>query len=842
MASEEATIGSSAILRVAGLPIRFWLMAATSNVFALYRALDRTRERCQQIGAALADRIGRELVPVQRLSVEDRRLALQLRRRLHHGEPIDEAEGRRLINIVEHLESNLDGLARLLEQALQISAELTALERSLTREIDQEPTRLSQIACELAFSNSYLRNLFQKNNPQVFNSIAKRVSGGAAAGSKDLRRYSEYVWQLIDRAATRSTPRDWFSSVALAPVYQGTAGVFEITIAAEFAAEWVENIYLHQKNLAALPLSELGPTAQISLTPLNRGSEDQLQFWITDPGDIQRVNQLRLRRTPLLNAIYTQLRTGPLQLEELVEKVADETGETHALLRKFIEHLVGLRSLQSSTPAAARFEPWRRLQAFDTAIQTDDRLGAGFVSANDRRFEPASTADVDERDGYLDVYRKVGGSIPASTGLRLQADIQQTLRLLAMIAAENSPSVDQFLPQVTSEPRSLLDLLQERLEADEGLKNSPTRPTEWPAANENGSSYARLIERLSAGLDGTAPLDISRDLLDELGAPEIEIDWPIDCVLRLPRAGVGYEAVLDQIFLAGTMDARFVSALRTLHGTVPHADAYRRFLRQLEDQCDVRFVELLIPPLSSGAANAIRRPLYTRSWTGDADIRTYCELNGSPSEYIPCEAITIRRVGQRLVAEADGRKIYPMYHATRMPLPPWNFLAEILLSCSPLPLRWAQRPLHSLLGLFPGRVHAPRITVCNELVVTCAQWRVPQDLLWQPDDHPRAKIRSIERIRLELGLPRWLMVNDRSTGKHIPCDLESFRAFTVVERTRSNQREDLLVSEMLPAPEQLLVDSAGNAPEDARVSELILRMPYHLSPLALASQVVSLIA
>lgn len=47
----------------------------------------------------------------------------------------------------------------------------------------------------------------------------------------------------------------------------------------------------------------------------------------------------------------------------------------------------------------------------------------------------------------------------------------------------------------------------------------------------------------------------------------------------------------------------------------------------------------------------MRRPRYTRAWTGDADLASYCGDTAS-ARYIPLDTIMIRRDG--------GRPIWPI--------------------------------------------------------------------------------------------------------------------------------------------------------------------------------------
>ena len=47
MSTPELSIGSSALLRVSGCPIQFWLAAANPELFSLVRQLDQKQEALQ---------------------------------------------------------------------------------------------------------------------------------------------------------------------------------------------------------------------------------------------------------------------------------------------------------------------------------------------------------------------------------------------------------------------------------------------------------------------------------------------------------------------------------------------------------------------------------------------------------------------------------------------------------------------------------------------------------------------------------------------------------------------------------------------------------------------------
>jgi hypothetical protein len=543
----------------------------------------------------------------------------------------------------------------------------------------------------------------------------------------------------------------------------------------------------------------------------------------------------------MLNAIWTALRAGPMTIDELEAAVLPASTEPEQLevLRKFIGHLASLGVVQVSVPLRTRLKSWQSAGAAQVREGNGDTSPARSVrnalESTLAELEP-SPRDGEGVDGYLDVYRHATATLPFAACVRLQRLVNQALRVLAVIAADASSAAVAVLAEVDDRPRPVLELLRARLQPGVTSYESQRRPRGWPRAIAAGSAYARLLGWMAAGTDGAPLLDLSPAVLDQLEVPEVAIDWPLDCLLRIPYPGAGFDAVLDEVFCAGAIDARFITALRSLHGRVPHADSYREFLDRLQQETGGTFVEILVPPLSEGAANAVRRPVYTGAWTGDADIQTYCDDDDSMPQYIPLDSITLRRTRHRLLAEANGQPIWPVYHATRSPLPPWDLLAEILLAAAPRPFHWSPHRLYNSLDAFPGHSSMPRIIVGGGIVISCGQWRISRDELWDAGCSTVAKARAMERLRRHRRLPRWIFVNGRPSTKPVPCDLESLRAIPTLERAAQTVHSSIIVTEMLPTPDQLSTSDHSHRPEDRVVSELMLRLPCDESPSALADR------
>ncbi|HEX4700619.1 MAG TPA: lantibiotic dehydratase, partial [Pseudonocardiaceae bacterium] len=383
----------------------------------------------------------------------------------------------------------------------------------------------------------------------------------------------------------------------------------------------------------------------------------------------------------------------------------------------------------------------------------------------------------------VDVYRRSATGIAESYATRLAELVHLGLRALALtggtVAAPALPA------QLGPRPRLLPDLATER----------------WvPVALAPGRGP--LDRWIGEHADGADSIDLDVDTLDRLGAPTPTVDWPVDCLVRPIRAHDGPVAVLDRICPAGVLDAQFASAMRDLYPRVPQADEYRRFLCEIGARAGIPVVEVLVPPTTA--------PTYSSWWTGDP------ARAGQPGIYVSPARITLRTDAGQVIAEVDGRRIWPVGHTTHAAPPPWDRLSALLMLASPQPPAWSWRPV------CPDRDHVPRITVGGGLVVSVERWRLPCGQLWQRRDRPLDKVTALLRLRRRHGLPRWVTV--AAADGPVVLDLDSLRSIPVIERLASRGVTCLDVSELLPNPNQLPVrdESAGGA----SVAELVLRLPW----------------
>jgi hypothetical protein len=371
------------------------------------------------------------------------------------------------------------------------------------------------------------------------------------------------------------------------------------------------------------------------------------------------------------------------------------------------------------------------------------------------------------------------------------------------------------------------------------LDGRAPRPLERPRAGwprpEPGTAHDRLCAWIAAHADD-GEADLTPSLLDDLGVPAAAPrPWPVDCLVRPLPDGRPF-AVLEGVLAAGVADARFADALRGLHDDVSHVDAYRSFLDAVAARCGVDVVEVLVPPNGTRGANTVRRPRYTGVWTGDADSATYLGDHGPAGRFLPLGQITVRRDGERIVAEDPaGRPLWPVCHATRVPPPPWDVVLALLTAAAPVGRLAGPFLPGDPTTAFPGLRRVPRLVVGGGLVLA------PRAVVLSRDELPRAgapveeRVRALARLRAETGAPRWNFLRAPGAGRPRPVDLDSITALRVIDRALGDPAVSLLVlEEMLPGPDELAVRDEHGEPLAA---QLLLRLPHQVSPDRLADDV-----
>jgi len=791
-------------------------------LFEAARQLRTLETRYRACASRIAIDLGEQLVPRPELSPRQRHAVLALRRSLHNGAAAPRSSCTETAKLAEILGPDGANLRAGLEQVASLSAVLADLSARLPGQIQAEEVRLARTPWELAQRFPMVRHLAREANPQAWADLEQRVARGEPWDGTRLRQRGEHLWRIIQRASTKTTPRGWLSHVALAWV--DAAGVYPPGVSERLTVEWQENVFEQRRTRARLALAAADPATTLVIAPLHRADGEHVIFWVGDPDPAAdgNINQVRLRRTAMLAAVMRVLGPGPATLAEVQAALAPAgSGNELEALRRFLTHLAGLGVVETSMPPERRFNRWH-----PSMVAPAHRSGP----PRPRPLIPARSVP----DGFLDVYRESAVPIAAATVRRLEYLVGQALRLTSAAANPARPS---RLEGIGERPVPLLDLVAERIHsAEPGGAHHRHRRAGWPMPNQAGAPWARLLEWVGRRADQAAPVDLDEALLDALDMPHVAVEWPGDALLRPLPPGAGALAVLQSLGPAGTLDARFIQALEVLHGSVPHAEAYRRFLTALQAKAGATFVEVLVPPMNGFAANAVRRPRYVRKWTGDPDLRSYCDDGDCPEDYVPLDSITLRQDGDDLVAEARGTLVWPVQHATRTWQAPWHHLGGLLTRASPRPAA-VFSSLPYALDAFPERTAMPRVTVGGELVISCAQWRAPAEP-WAPDALLPDKVRALEGLRARLGLPRFVYLAASGGGPPQPCDLQSLRAIRAFEMGLRHDA-DLLIVEALPTADRLAVQSGADS---GHAAELLLRFPYDESPESMAARVASSIA
>lgn len=800
MRAGESTLGGTALLRVAGLPIQYWLAAASPKLFALLELLDKDEAVLLAEARLLAERIGERLVPNPDLSHDHRVFLLDLRRRLHRGERVASSDTERLLAIQSELGRDEDFLPLLADQVLR-KRELVLGWQRLDDALGAEEERLLDLP-------SSIRN--QSPIGRAVLPDPEDVPGQVGRISPKVRRHrSEYLWRLLARS-TQSTPRGWFSHVALLPVDDSVA-IVPPSLDARYATEWTQNVRTVRRALADPPLEWPFAGTRLALNPLHWSDNEHLTSLVLDHDDSE---QAVVRRTPLLEAVSATLHDGARSFDDIATTLGCRAGEEWLTLRGFLRHLVVLGVLQAGTAPATSLE---------------------------RRVTPTGRThamrSLDPESGWVDVYRSVDGSLPSSFAAALQGSVVQALRVLSLQEPDQGN-------QGSSLGKDRSWSFPEILAAELGGRQQATPQSgqgEHSSERLPSTRLSDLLRDAASHVEPGATIVLSEAQLDAAGAdPPGPLPWPVDCLVRVAATGAGYAAVLEQIWPAGMLDSRFADALTDLHGVVQHVEAYREFLQRLEELTGILMVEILAPPLADGAANAVRRPTYTRAWTGDPHSQAYMRCD--PGRYVPLSAIRISRVGGRLLADVDGQPIWPVYHATRSFSPPWDRVAQILLSTSPPNVPLAARTMLRSLDVPTGMAALPRISVGGGLVLAPAQWLLSPAELWDRTTSNREKVRALVRLRRQRSLPRWAWLVPAGDGPLVPCDFESLQAIRMLERGATSTSTLRLV-EMLPGPGDLWVIDKSHSGAHTVSSQIQLRLPSDETPAAAAARVaVSMVA
>lgn len=832
------------IFRLAAFPITRFLTAGNKELFDDCSLLAQRERRVQCTEKHLAYHLNLLINHVNISRVESKMLG-RVVRRLSSDQAMQEDE-RQIVNTI--LPKYHPRLTQLINRADDKRKHYHILSDMVEVQVDQELVRSAKILCQHCITVTPYGKALAHRDPVFFEKcVVDGQSSEFWAGKKGRLKYNLLI-KILMRSTFRTTPRDWHTTVgALHADADYYASSVEQTD--QFASVWVENIHgLRGKISQQWPGNR--DQVLLSLTAIFWLTEDKAHFCVTHLEHPEKVSYVVLARSDFLEGILALLKRGAITFESLYVQLYEHIdNEKVDLLEGFIGHLVSIGVVQLSCSPSAKLMPWTQVNQLSQIDRQEDGKN--------------------KQMGYMDVYSRIVGhvSTPQLTSLQnafaLLARLSLLLDRTVRARDQQSGLIDNRTGEKPNEEnppelvkRKLVDILRTALLENNGEALSKEHPNQgiaetattdtrqvyrsqsatWPLVNETSSAYGVLMSNVAKGLSGSNAYNINPDLLNELQLPQWDYPWPIDIMVRFARSGAGYDAVFDEGFAAGSMDARFLHAGMNLGWQLDQFTFYRRFLKSLEQQFDYRFIEILFPPLSLGAANAVRRRQYTSYWTGDLDAETYFESLDTGSHYVSLEELFVHQKNLTKRVFWQDKLVFPMYHATRLPISPWNIITDTLLNAVPYQMRWTPRNMCRLLDAFPNAEHSPQLQVANGLVVSCEQWRLPERLPWQPNDRLVFKIQCINRLRKSLDLPRVVFLSAGIDRRPSACDLyniDSVRLFEAVYK----QGGDILAIAMTPEPESLLVTKNTGQGVDRFQSTTLIRFPLTESPEEMSQRV-----
>lgn len=591
---------------------------------------------------------------------------------------------------------------------------------------------------------------------------AERWLDTRAIAPKKLRETADFARRLIVRAAFRATPNGLFSAVV--KVHLSDDGPDDLDLDPAVA-------YQLSNNLVADDGPD-GPSRRVfTQTPLLYEWGDRARFW-----------QLTYSDPPVLARKSLSV-TVPLQRLFACLSPAATEGEIVAAL--------------TAAPLSLREETARGFLSACIDAGLVEHIAHPAVSTTTVRPEPRT-------DRFVDSFRTArwrGDSVALG---RIARDVELLLGLRGCFAA-----VPAVAPPSRSRFRgSLLELLQIDQD-DEATGTSTPRVAWWPAADRWNSALdvAKEIVSCTEGI-----VDIT-DVV-ERSAPALPLPWPTDLLVRPVREhGGNMTFVLSSAAPAGVLDARFHPTLTSLGGET--AQRYRRFLRAIENELGVRFVEVVIRPTTKRAANAARRPLYTQWWTGERWLEPYT-AGGVEADcrYVSLAEITVDvdHSGVEL-RDADGCPVLLTNHATRRATPPWRRLIELSGSSLVTPLTALRSGVGGLFATDGVPRSAPRITL-GTLVLTPRQWWLPTSTCARMD------VGELERLLRSMRVPpRYVLRSERGIEACVRERGDSLDL--VLRRARSVNGKGLLLEEVLPDVDRTVFHSEAGR----HAGELLLRLP-----------------
>lgn len=769
-------LSRSVLVRVCSAPLETFALGGLPTLFEKLREYDMLSEALAKDARNVARELG-DIVNGQDWSRSDARALGALQSRVSRLSPLQPRDI-----------SCLDMLSRsdsaLMVRVRVILARREARER-LSAEIDALIENGGADATAALWSSCAVRpelcRMLALRDPEFYRACLENGPSPQYWSGKKGRHRADYLKAILRRATFRTIPREWYTHVTVLPV-EGDAAGLPAGDADQFSTVHQTNIHSHRKQATEAPAALADGNYPLALAPLSWRDDDRLCFCVSDWDKPSQVREVGLKASSFFLQLYEAMSGRVLTFTEIKALLRGRLDHAEfEILPDFVAYLMSQGVIQACPLPEISHTSWQAPEAM-------------------RPVGPPS----DLSSAFVDVYRRWEGGVPEDVIPRVQTGMSAIARLSILIDQDWAGHELQSPGTVREPSMPLIELAKSRLMAASEKSRVPSSPTEgtptvfhprdWPLPTNSVGGYARLHAWIGARLGGGQPMRLRSIVLDDCGAPAWDFPWPCDAMVRLARPGADFIGVFDEAFAAGSMDARFVPALAALGFDHTAFDFYRSFLAETARQSGIEFIELLFPPLSLGAANAVTRPDYGLRWTGDPASATYFPAPKTADAFVALDRFTISDTshGKRLFL--DDKPVVTMYHATRLPIAPWNVLTNLLLNAAPPPIRFSPRRLHRLLDAFPEARHAPRLEVEGGLVVSCEQWRLGKENLWQRKDDRREKMRVLARLRSQFDLPRFVFISPAAGVRPIACDLDDPSSTAAIEDVCDRYADPLIIA------------------------------------------------
>lgn len=800
----DMAVATCVMMRVCAVPLELYREAVPPDLHGLLLEHEACRaglERAAEAAVAALD----DVVNAGGWSREETKKLGTLRRRVARRAPPQPVDG--------------ETLGWLAERAAPLAAEIEGVFGALARRdglLDEIAARL-EAGAEAVLPEVWARiagapalaALVREHDAAFFGLCSEGAEEAGFWSGKRGRHRAKYLKTILQRGTFRTVPRGWYTYAGFAAVQGGPTG--PLVVAARKAASHAVNFH-DLRRRASEDWAE-GDDVPLMLSPLNWRDGERIGFCVSGWANPAKVSEISLRRSDFLGRVLEAMEGHVLSAKEIAGRMDGAvTPEETEILPAFLAHLLEKGVVQACPQAGQSLSGW---------------AAPGRLSAPAHiRARPHS---------FTDVYTGIEGAVSADQLERVQAGMADVARLSALIEGDRAGQAGPGDARAASGSVPLLSVVRARLLKEERAGGAPVpsggtpaafRACDWPLPSSRQGAYARLHGHIGSRLGGAGPITLPGALLEGGGAAPV---WPRDAMVRLAGPAAGFCGVFDESFVAGSMDARFLGAAERLGHDLPQKAFYEEFLTALQGDHGIRFVELLFPPLSLGAANAVIRPRYLDRWTGDPDCGSYFQSETAGMEFLSLERFGIERTarGQRLTC--DGERIFAMYHATRLPLPPWDVLTNQMLNAAPPFMRVSSRRLHRVLDAFPEAASAPPVQTESGLVVSCAQWRLRPEEHWAPEDGLLDKMRGLARLRRDRGVPRFVFLSPGPGLRPEVCDLDDPLSPRKIEEA-AETAPDLLAIAMTPDETTSLVKSALGT----HAACALVRYPLGRGPGALA--------